>query len=83
MENLQALMARSDYVSLHVPAMDATRHLINADALAGIKPGAVLLNFARETIVDPAAVLRCLDAGPAGPLRLRLPRARDAGRTPR
>jgi D-3-phosphoglycerate dehydrogenase len=66
MENLPALLARSDYVSLHVPAMDATRHLINADALAGIKPGAVLLNFARETIVDSAAVQRCLDAGRLG-----------------
>ena len=66
MENLPALLARSDYISLHVPAMDATRHLINADTLAGIKPGAVLLNFARETIVDSAAVLRSLDSGKLG-----------------
>jgi D-3-phosphoglycerate dehydrogenase / 2-oxoglutarate reductase len=61
MENLHALLARADYISLHVPAMDATRHMINADALAAVKKGAVLLNFARETIVDPAAVLRSLD----------------------
>jgi D-3-phosphoglycerate dehydrogenase / 2-oxoglutarate reductase len=66
MENLQALLARSDYVSLHVPAMDATHHLINDAALAGMKPGAVLLNFARETIVDSAAVLRALNAGKLG-----------------
>ena len=66
MENLASLLARSDYVSLHVPAMDATRHLINADNLAGIKPGAVLLNFARETIVDSNAILRSLDAGKLG-----------------
>ena len=66
MENLASLLARSDYVSLHVPAMDATRHMISADALAGIKPGAVLLNFARETIVDPAAVMQALDAGRLG-----------------
>ena len=66
MENLPSLLARSDYISLHVPAMDATRHLINADALAGVKPGAVLLNFARETIVDSAAVLRSLDGGKLG-----------------
>ena len=63
MENLQSLMARSDYVSLHVPAMEATRHMISEDALASVKKGAVLLNFARETIVDPAAVLRSLDQG--------------------
>ena len=66
MENLQALLARSDYVSLHVPAMEATHHLINDAALAGMKPGAVLLNFARETIVDSAAVLRSLNAGKLG-----------------
>jgi D-3-phosphoglycerate dehydrogenase len=63
MENLQSLLARSDYISLHVPAMDATRHMINEDALASAKKGAVLLNFARETIVDPDAVLRALDQG--------------------
>ena len=66
MENLPSLLARSDYISLHVPAMDATRHMINADTLAGVKPGAVLLNFARETIVDSAAVLKSLDAGRLG-----------------
>lgn len=66
MENLASLLARSDYVSLHVPAMDATRHMINADTLAGIKPGAVLLNFARETIVDSAAVLGSLESGRLG-----------------
>ena len=63
MENLQSLMARSDYVSVHVPAMDATHHMVNAEALGAIKKGAVLLNFARETIVDPAAVLLALDQG--------------------
>ena len=70
MENLQALLARSDYVSLHVPAMEATHHLINDAALAGMRPGAVLLNFARETIVDSAAVLRSLNSDKAGPGKL-------------
>ena len=66
MENLPALLARSDYISLHVPAMDATRHLINEAALAHMKSHAVLLNFARETIVDSAAVKSSLDAGKLG-----------------
>ena len=66
MENLQSLLARADYISLHVPAMDATRHLINDDALKLMKTGAVLLNFARETIVDAAAVKRSLDKGTLG-----------------
>ena len=63
MENMQALMARADYISVHVPAMDATRHMINDAALGLIKQGAVLLNFARETIVDSDAVLRALNSG--------------------
>jgi D-3-phosphoglycerate dehydrogenase / 2-oxoglutarate reductase len=65
-ENLPALLARADYVSLHVPAIAATQHLINAQALVGMKPGAVLLNFARESIVDAHAVLQALDAGKLG-----------------
>jgi D-3-phosphoglycerate dehydrogenase / 2-oxoglutarate reductase len=63
MENLQALLARSDYITVHVPAIDATRHLINTEALALIKPRAVLLNFARESIVDAAAVINSLNKG--------------------
>lgn len=66
MENLQSLLARSDFVTLHVPAIEATRHLIDEDALRGLRPGTVLLNFARESIVDAAAVRRALDAGRLG-----------------
>jgi len=66
MDSMPALLARSDYVSLHVPALDATRHLLNADMLAHLRPHAVLLNFARESIVDPAAVLAALAADKLG-----------------
>ncbi|MEE4277933.1 MAG: phosphoglycerate dehydrogenase [Halieaceae bacterium] len=63
MDNLSTLFARSDYVSLHLPALPATHGLINDSLLAALRPGAVLLNFARGEIVDTAAVLRALDAG--------------------
>lgn len=63
MENLQSLLARSDYITLHVPAIPATKHLINADTLKITKKGATLLNFAREAIVDAHAVVESLDAG--------------------
>jgi D-3-phosphoglycerate dehydrogenase len=66
MENLQSLLARSDYITLHVPAIPATKHLINADTLKVIKKGATLLNFAREAIVDAHAVVDSLDAGHLG-----------------
>jgi D-3-phosphoglycerate dehydrogenase len=66
MENLQSLLARADYVTLHVPAIDATKHMLNADTLKVMKKGAVLLNFAREAIVDAHAVVASLDAGHLG-----------------
>jgi len=66
MENLQSLLARADYITLHVPAIDATKHMINAETLKIVKKGAVLLNFAREAIVDAHAVVASLDAGHLG-----------------
>ena len=57
------LLARSDMVTFHVPLNDATRHLIRADRLRIMKPGAVLMNFAREGIVDEAAVVEALNQG--------------------
>ena len=66
MENLQSLLARSDFITLHVPAIPQTKHLINADTLKVCKKGAVLLNFAREAIVDAHAVVESLDAGHLG-----------------
>lgn len=62
-ENLATLLQRSDYVTVHVPAIEATRHLINADALAQMKPDGVLLNLARDSIVDAQAARQALDAG--------------------
>ncbi|HEY0892702.1 MAG TPA: phosphoglycerate dehydrogenase [Cellvibrio sp.] len=66
MENLQSLLARSDYITLHVPAIPATKNLINVDTLKVTKKGATLLNFAREAIVDAHAVVESLDAGHLG-----------------
>lgn len=63
MPSLEALLKASDFVSLHVPAIEATHHLINAERLALFKEGAVLLNFAREQIVDSTAALEALSNG--------------------
>lgn len=62
-ENLASLLAVSDYVTLHVPAIEPTFNLINSESLASAKSGLVLLNFAREAIVDTSAVLAALEAG--------------------
>ena len=63
MENMQALFSRSDIISLHVPALDSTRVMINEETLAYFKDGAVLLNFARGELVDTDAIARALDGG--------------------
>lgn len=61
--SLDELLARADFVTLHVPLNDHTRHLINAARLAKIKPKATLLNFSRAAIVDESAVLAALESG--------------------
>ncbi len=63
MNSLQALVSASDFVTLHVPAIPPTLGLINEDILARFKPGARLLNFARDEIVDLPAVIASLDNG--------------------
>lgn len=61
-ESVEDVLRMADYVSLHVPLLDATRNLINAQRIAVMRPGAVLLNFAREGVVDNLAVIEALDA---------------------
>ena len=68
-------------MTLHVPLVEATRHLVNDANIGLMRPGAVLLNFSREGVVDDSAVLDALGRGPARPVRLRLPR-RGAARPP-
>ncbi len=62
-EDLLSLLAESDFVSLHVPAIEPTRHMINDESLKSAKEGMVLVNFARDAIVDPEAIVRSLDGG--------------------
>ena len=63
MENVQSLVGRSDFVSLHLPVLDSTRGLVNAEMLSHFKKGSCLLNFAREEIVSTEAVVEALDSG--------------------
>ena len=60
-EHLNELLSVADFITLHVPLIDATRHLINTQRLALLKQGAVLLNFARDAIVDEQALLEALN----------------------
>ena len=60
------VLKQSQFVSLHVPLVDATRHLVNAANIGLMRPGAVLLNFSREGVVDNAAVVQALASGNLG-----------------
>ena len=65
-DNLKNILANSDYVTLHVPAVEATRNLIDKSMLEACKPGLKLINFARDEIVDSSAVIGALESGQLG-----------------
>jgi glyoxylate reductase len=62
-DDLHAALATADVVTLHCPLTADTRHLIDARALAVMKPSAVLVNTARGPVVDEAALVAALRAG--------------------
>jgi D-3-phosphoglycerate dehydrogenase len=64
--SLDDLFSRCDMVTVHVPLLDATRNLVNANRLKLLKPNGVILNFARSGIVDDAAALESLNSGKLG-----------------
>ncbi len=62
-ENIDELLAQSDFITFHVPLIDSTRNLINPESLKKMKDQAIILNFARDGIVNDKAVCEALDSG--------------------
>ena len=62
--SFEELLRRSDVVSLHVPLTEETRHLFRAETFAKMKPGSLLLNTSRGSVVDEVALTRALENGP-------------------
>ncbi|MCW8919258.1 MAG: phosphoglycerate dehydrogenase [Gammaproteobacteria bacterium] len=63
--SIDELLNNSDFITFHVPLIEATKNLINAERLKNMKDNVVVLNFARNGIVDDAAMVAALDAGKA------------------
>ena len=64
--SVEELLSKVDFVTMHVPLVEGTRNLINAQRLAGMKKGVTILNFARGGIVDDRAVCDAIAAGKVG-----------------
>lgn len=79
-ENIASLVASSDFISLHLPVLDSTRDLINAEIFSAMREGSCLLNFARDEIVDSAALLQALESGKLGKYVSDFPRPELMGR---
>lgn len=64
--SLDELYKQSDFISVHAPLMDSTRHLLNAEAFAKMKKGVLIVNTARGPLIDEKALVAALDAGQVG-----------------
>ena len=62
-DNPEDVYASSDYVTIHVPAMESTKHMINSEVIAKMKTGIKILNFARDVLVDEEALRDALTSG--------------------
>lgn len=62
-KEIERIYKRCDYITIHVPAMDSTRHYIDKDAINMMKHGVVVINMARDILVDEEAMVKALDAG--------------------
>ena len=61
--NIEDIYRECDYITIHVPLLDSTKKMINEKAIAMMKPTAVVLNFARDLLVDEEAMVKALEEG--------------------
>ena len=61
--NIDDIYRECDFISIHVPLLDSTKKMVSADAIAKMKPNAIVLNFARDLLVDEEAMVAALEEG--------------------
>ena len=61
-QDVDDIYRECDYITIHVPLLDSTKEMINADALNQMKDGVVILNFARDLLVDEKAMIDALES---------------------
>ena len=61
--DVNQIYEQCDYITIHVPLMESTKKMINRDAIAKMKNNVVILNYARDLLVDEEAVLKAIEAG--------------------
>lgn len=62
-QSVDEIYEQCDYITIHVPLLDSTKEMIDADAIAKMKEGVVILNFARDLLIDEQALIEALHAG--------------------
>ncbi len=78
--NVDDIFASCDYITVHVPLLDSTRAMINKDAIAKMKDGVVLLNFARDLLANEEDVVAALESGKVGRYVTDFPNPTTAGK---
>ena len=62
-KNVEAIYKECDFITIHVPALDSTKGMINAEAIAMMKPGVIVINAARDALVNEKDMVEALEAG--------------------
>lgn len=75
-ENIDEVYELCDYITIHVPAMESTKGMISAEAIAKMKDGVYVLNFARDTLVDDDAMAAALESGKVAKYVMDFPNAK-------
>ena len=79
-KNVETIYTDCDFITIHVPALDSTKGMINAEAIAMMKPGVIIINAARDALVNEADMIAALESGKVRRYVSDFPNATTAGK---